>query len=60
MCDLQRFFIAIARAAVYDVGRGETVPNPLVWSARSLPKQRRVVEAVGEFAWLPWWLAGLA
>ena len=46
VCDLHRFFIAIARATVNDDGHGATALDPLVWSAGSLPKRRRVVEAV--------------
>ena len=50
---LHRFFIAIARAVVnLDDGRG-TAPDPLVWSAGSLPKRPRVVHAVRDFAFLP-------
>ena len=50
---LHRFFVAIARAVVnHDDGSG-TAPNPLVWSAGSLPKKRRVVDAVRNFAFLP-------
>ena len=38
--DLHRFFIAVSRAVVnYDGGPG-TAPDPLVWSAGSLPKKR--------------------
>ena len=47
------FFVAIARAVVnHDDGSG-TAPNPLVWSAGSLPKRRRVIDAVRKFAFLP-------
>ena len=51
--DLHRFFLAIARAAVNDDGLGGIAPNPLVWSVGSLPKRRRVIEAVEDFATLP-------
>ena len=47
---------ALGRAGVFlgsgDDGSG-TAPNPLVWSAGSLPKRRRVVDAVRNFAFLP-------
>ena len=47
------FFVAIARAVVnHDDGRG-TAPDPLVWSAGSLPKRPRVLHAVRDFAFLP-------
>ena len=51
--DLHRFFIAVSRAVVnYDGGPG-TAPDPLVWSAGSLPKRRRLVHAVRDRAFLP-------
>ena len=51
--DLHRFFIAVSRAVVnYDGGPG-TAPDPLVWSAGSLPKRRRLVHAVRDCAFLP-------
>ena len=50
---LHRFFVAIARAVVNHDDGGGTAPNPLVWSAGSLPKRRRVVDAVRNFAFLP-------
>ena len=53
VCDLHRFFIAIAWAAVTDDGLGGSACNPLVWSAGSLPNRRKIVEAVREFAMLP-------
>ena len=44
---LHRFFVAIAWAVVnHDDGSG-TAPDPLVWSAGSLPKRPRVLHAVG-------------
>ena len=47
------FFVAIARAVVnHDDGDG-TAPNPLVWSAGSLPKRKGVLDAVRNFAFLP-------
>ena len=50
---LHFFFVAIARAVVnHDDGRG-TAPDPLVWSAGSLPKRPRVLHAVRDFAFLP-------
>ena len=50
---LHRFFVAIARAVVNHDDGGGTAPNPLVWSAGSLPKRRRIVDAVRNFAFLP-------
>ena len=50
---LHRFFIAIARVVVnLDDGHG-TAPDPLVWSAGSLPKRPRIAHAVRDFAFLP-------
>ena len=50
---LHRFFIAIARVVVnIDDGCG-TAPDPLVWSAGSLPKRPRITHAVRNFAFLP-------
>ena len=50
---LHRFFIAVARAVVnHDDGSG-TAPDPLVWSAGSLPKRPRVLHVVRDFAFLP-------
>ena len=47
------FFVAIARAVVnHDDGCG-TAPDPLVWSAGSLPKRPRVLHAVRDIAFLP-------
>ena len=47
------FFIAIARVVVnLDDGRG-SAPDPLVWSAGSLPKRPKVTHAVRDFAFLP-------
>ena len=54
-----RFFVAIARAVVNLDDGGGTAPDPLVWSAGSLPKRRRDVDAVRNFAFLPgpcWYL----
>ena len=50
VCDLHRFFIAIARVLVDDDGLDDSAPDPLVWGAGSLPKRRRPVEAVWEYA----------
>ena len=66
LLDLHRFFIAISRAVVYHDGFGGTAPDPIVWSAGSLPKRRRIVHAVRNLAMLPglpalWlgeWVAG--
>ena len=47
------FFVAVARAvANHDDGSG-TAPDPLVWSAGSLPKRPSVLHAVRDFAFLP-------
>ena len=53
LLDLHRFFVAISRAVVNDDGFRGTAPDPMVWSAGSLPKRRRVVHAVRNFAMLP-------
>ena len=53
VCDLHKFFIAIARSAVNDDGLGGSACNPLVWRADSLPNRRKIVEAVREFAMWP-------
>ena len=53
LLDLHRFFIAISRAVVNHDGLGGTAPYPMVWSAGSLPKRRRIVHAVRNFALLP-------
>ena len=53
VCVLHRFFVAIARAVVNHDEGGGTAPHPLVWSAGSLPKRRRDVDAVRNFAFLP-------
>ena len=50
--DLHRFFLAIARKAVNNDGRGGTSLHPMVWSVGSDPKRRRVPQAVREFAWV--------
>ena len=51
--DLHRFFIAISRAVVNHDGREGTAPDPLVWSAGTRPKRRRLVHAVRDRAFLP-------
>ena len=51
--DLHRFFIVISRAVVNHDGRDGTAPDPLVWSAGDLPKRRRLVHAVRDWAFLP-------
>ena len=53
VCELHRFFIAIARAALNDDGLAGTSLHPVVWSAAANPKRRRVEQAVRNFAWLP-------
>ena len=50
---LHRFFIAIARTALNEDGATGTAPHPVVWSAATNPKRRRVEQAVRNFAWLP-------
>ena len=42
--DLHRFFIAISRAVVNHDGFSGTAPDPMIWSAGSLPKGRRLVQ----------------
>ena len=63
LLDLHRFFIAISWAVVNHDGLGGTVLHTMVWSATSLPKRRRIVHAVRNFALLPWpptiWLGEL-
>ena len=51
--DLHRFFIAISRAVVNHDGREGTAPDPLVWSAGTLHKRRRLVHAFRDRAFLP-------
>ena len=51
--DLHRFFIAIARAVVNHDDRGGVALDPLVWSAGTRPKRRRLVHAVRDRALLP-------
>ena len=68
LLDLHRFFIVICGAVVNRDVFGGTAPDPMVWSAGSLPKRRRIVHAVRNLAMLPgplalWlgeWVAGLA
>ena len=50
---LHRFFIAISRVVVNFCDGHGTAPDPLVWSAGSLPKRPRVLHAVRDFAFLP-------
>ena len=64
--DLHRFFIAISRAVVNHDGFAGTASDPLVCSAGSLPKRRRLVHPVRDLAllpgppgiWLGEWVAG--
>ena len=62
LLDLHRYFIAISGAVVNHDGFGGTAPDPMVGSAGSLLKRRRVVRAVPNFAMLPGppalWLGG--
>ena len=57
---LHRFFVAVARAVVKHDGGSGTAPDPLVWSAGSLPKRPRVLHAVHHFAFFAWscWYLG--
>ena len=50
---LHRFFISISRAVVNHDGRDGTAPDPLVWSADTLSKRRRLLHAVRDRAFLP-------
>ena len=50
---LHRFFIAISRAVVYRDDSSSLAPHPLVLSAGSLPRKRRVVDVVRNAALLP-------
>ena len=50
---LHRFFIATSRAVVNHVDGEGTAPDPLIWSAGALPKMRKLVHAVRDFAMLP-------
>ena len=50
---LHRFFIAISRAVVNHDGNDGAAPDPMVQSAGALPKRRRLVHAVRDFAMLP-------
>ena len=50
---LHRFFVAISRAVVNHVDGVGTALDPLVWSAGTLPKRRRLVHAVRDHALLP-------
>ena len=47
------FFIDICRAVVNRVDGAGTALDPLVWSAGTLPKRRRLVHAVRDHAFLP-------
>ena len=66
LLDLHRFFITISGAVVNHDGFGGIAPDPMVWSACSLPKRRRIVHAVRNLAvlpgppalWLGEWVAG--
>ena len=53
LLDLHRFFIAVSRAMVNHDGGPGTAPDPLVWSAGTLPKRLRLVHAVRDRAFLP-------
>ena len=51
--DLQRFFIAIARAAANDDGHAGVALHPTVWSSGGPAKVRKVRVSAWEFAWVP-------
>ena len=53
LLDLHRIFIAISRTVVNHDGFDGTAPDPLVWSAGSLPKRKRIVHAGRNLAMLP-------
>ena len=53
LLDLHRFFIAFSRTVVNHDEFGGAAPNPMVWSAGSLPQRRGIVHAVRNFAMLP-------
>ena len=50
---LHRFFIAISRAVVNCDDSSGLALHPLVWSAGSLPKRRRIADIVRDVALLP-------
>ena len=50
---LHRFLWLLPGLVVNHDGGGGTAPDPLVWSAGSLPKRKGVVDAVRNFAFLP-------
>ena len=50
---LHRFFIAVARTALNEDGASGTALHPVVWSAATNPKRRRVEQAVRNFVWHP-------
>ena len=51
--ELHRFFVVISRTVLHNDGSAGTAPDPLVWSAGSLPQRRWVVQAVRNNAMLP-------
>ena len=53
VCDLHRFFIAIARSVVNDDGGSGTSLDPVVWSRNYTLKKRRVRVCDDNFARLP-------
>ena len=54
LLDLHRFFIAISRAVVKHDGFGGTAPDPMIWSACSLPKRRSVALDADDVAQWPY------
>ena len=50
---LYRFFIAISRAVVNCDDSSSLAPHPLVWSAGSFPKRRRIIDIVRDVALVP-------
>ena len=49
--ELHRFFIAIARAAVYEDGCAGIALHPIVWSGGGLIKRHKVRVSAWEYAW---------
>ena len=53
VCHFHRFFCGYCQGCSQYDDSGGAAPNPLVWSAGSLPKRKGVVDAVRNFAFLP-------
>ena len=54
VCNLHRFFIATARAAVHEDEFGGTAVDPCVWSGGSAPKKEESSGGVRVFAFSSW------